>query len=211
LALKDDLDYLEPLFTGKPPASLTELEQRYRKTISAVIQRWLNDRAGPGDVPWLDSLLRRGTLANKLERSPLLARLVKEYRQVEATLELPRIAPGMADFGPGCKQPVFVRGDFLKPGPQAPRRYLEVLSNAAHDVTESGSGRLELAEAIASPHNPLTARVIVNRVWHHLFGAGLVRTVDDFGRVGKLPSHPELLDFLADRFVADGWSIKRLI
>jgi hypothetical protein len=70
---------------------------------------------------------------------------------------------------------------------------------------------MELAERIASKDNPLTARVIVNRVWHHLFGTGLVRTVDDFGHVGDLPSHPELLDYLAAEFVEDGWSIKRLI
>src|SRR5205823_5029312 len=73
------------------------------------------------------------------------------------------------------------------------------------------SGRLELADAIASPGNPLTARVMVNRVWHHLFGNGIVRSVDDFGHVGELPSHPELLDYLAHRFVAEGWSIKKLI
>src|SRR5436305_11564499 len=78
-------------------------------------------------------------------------------------------------------------------------------------VTTTVSGRLELAEQIAVARNPLTARVMVNRVWHHLFGAGLVRTVDDFGHVGELPSHPELLDYLAARFVADGWSLKRLI
>jgi hypothetical protein len=68
-----------------------------------------------------------------------------------------------------------------------------------------------LAEQIASAKNPLTARVLVNRVWHHLFGTGLVRTVDDFGHVGDLPSHPDLLDYLAAEFVEDGWSIKRLI
>jgi hypothetical protein len=78
-------------------------------------------------------------------------------------------------------------------------------------ASSAGSGRLELAERIASPANPLTARVMVNRIWHHLFGAGIVRTVDDFGRVGELPSHPELLDYLTARFVEEGWSTKRLI
>jgi hypothetical protein len=70
---------------------------------------------------------------------------------------------------------------------------------------------LQLAEWIANSQNPLTPRVLVNRVWHHLFGAGIVRTVDDFGHVGELPSHPELLDYLAERFVAEGWSVKKLI
>jgi hypothetical protein len=75
----------------------------------------------------------------------------------------------------------------------------------------SQSGRLELAEWIASPENPLTARVIANRVWHWMFGRGLVRTVDDFGHAGETPSHPELLDYLASRLIEENWSIKALI
>jgi hypothetical protein len=75
----------------------------------------------------------------------------------------------------------------------------------------NGSGRRELARIIASPANPLTARVIVNRVWHYMFGRGLVATVDNFGREGERPSHPELLDYLATRFVNEGWSIKKLV
>jgi hypothetical protein len=106
---------------------------------------------------------------------------------------------------------VFVRGDCTRPGETVPRRYLEVLANSRTAFTSPASGRLELAERIASSQNPLTARVMVNRIWHHLFGTGLVRTVDDFGHVGDLPSHPELLDYLAAEFVADGWSVKRLI
>tara|TARA_R110002096_G_scaffold147671_16_gene307712 strand:- start:49120 stop:51201 length:2082 start_codon:yes stop_codon:yes gene_type:complete len=79
------------------------------------------------------------------------------------------------------------------------------------EISIEKSGRLELAEWLAAPENPLTARVIVNRVWHHLFGQGLVRTVDNFGVMGDEPSHPELLDHLSAGFIADGWSIKRLI
>src|SRR3989442_15921384 len=75
----------------------------------------------------------------------------------------------------------------------------------------NASGRRELGDWLASSDNPLTARVVVNRAWHWLFGAGLVRTTDNFGATGELPSHPELLDWLALRFVEDGWSIKKLV
>jgi len=78
-------------------------------------------------------------------------------------------------------------------------------------IPEDKSGRLELAQWLTSPENPLTSRVVVNRVWHHLFGAGLVRSVDNFGVTGDAPSHSELLDYLANSFVVDGWSTKRLI
>jgi hypothetical protein len=129
--------------------------------------------------------------------------------------------PGLADAGPGFEQAIFARGDCMKPGNATPRRFVEVLS--PDPIKSAGSGRLELANAIASSDNPLTARVLVNRVWHHLFGTGLVRTVDDFGHVGELPSHPELLDYLAERFIHPsppgrgaggegmGWSMKKLI
>src|SRR5262249_47987907 len=151
---------------------------------------------------WLDALVRRGLLSNGASMSPRVAALAKEYRQVEAGLTPPQIVPGVADCGPGCEQPIFVRGDCLKPGEPAPRRYLEALARPEEQFSGRGSGRAELAERIASSSNPLTARVMVNRVWHHLFGAGLVRTVDDFGHVGDLPSHPELLDYLAAEFIS---------
>ena len=77
-------------------------------------------------------------------------------------------------------------------------------------MNTEGSGRLDLANQIASPNNPLTARVIVNRVWHHHFGAGIVRSLSNFGAAGDRPSHPELLDYLARSFMENGWSIKKL-
>jgi hypothetical protein len=85
------------------------------------------------------------------------------------------------------------------------------LAGAKREPFKDGSGRLELAQAIASRDNPLTARVFVNRVWLHLFGEGLVDTPSDFGLRSEPPSHPELLDYLAWRFMEDGWSVKRLI
>ncbi|MBI1355809.1 MAG: DUF1553 domain-containing protein [Acidobacteria bacterium] len=103
---------------------------------------------------------------------------------------------------------VFVRGNQNDKGAAVPRRFLTALGGRRF---EHGSGRLELARAIVDPKNPLTARVWVNRVWSHLFGEGLVRTPSDFGVRGAEPTHPELLDDLAVRFVRQGWSTKRLI
>ncbi len=155
--------------------------------------------------------MHAGLLTNGTASHERLAALAAEYRRVEASLALPRVVPGVADCGPGFSQPVLVRGDCTRPGQPVARHYLEVLSAAGDVFSSAGSGRLELAERIASPTNPLTARVLVNRLWHHLFGAGIVRTVDDFGHVGELPSHPALLDYLAATFVEEGWSMKRLV
>ncbi len=105
---------------------------------------------------------------------------------------------------------VFIRGNPASLGEQVPRRFLAALSGPQRTPFAAGSGRLELARAIASRDNPLTARVMVNRVWHHHFGAGLVRTPSDFGVRSDPPSHPELLDWLACRFVESGWSVKAL-
>ncbi|MFO0965361.1 MAG: PSD1 and planctomycete cytochrome C domain-containing protein [Gemmataceae bacterium] len=206
-----ELGHLLRLFDGADPASFADVATRYGAAIDAAVRAWADGRATDEDVRWLDNLVKRGLLPNDIGLTPRLAALAADYRKTEATLALPRVAPGLADFGPGYEQPVFARGDWAKPGGATPRRYLEVLTGPGASFAPSGSGRLELAERIAGADNPLTARVMVNRVWHHLFGAGVGRTVDDFGRVGELPSHAELLDYLAARFVDDGWSIKRLI
>ncbi len=100
------------------------------------------------------------------------------------------------------------RGDPASLGEEVPRRNLQLLGGQR--VPEKGSGRLALADWWTSSDNPLTARVMVNRIWQHHFGAGLVRTPNDFGTRGQPPTHPELLDYLADRFIRDGWSIKAM-
>ena len=105
---------------------------------------------------------------------------------------------------------VFLRGEAENKGPLAPRRFLEILGGTNRPVYRNGSGRLELAEAIADPKNPLTARVIVNRIWLHHFGTGIVTTPDDFGNQSAPPSHPELLDYMASTFIENGWSMKKL-
>lgn len=105
-----------------------------------------------------------------------------------------------------------IRGEAEKLGPSVPRGFLSVIQMPnVPKIDPKQSGRLELAQWLTSPENPLTARVMVNRVWKHLFGKGLVSSVDNFGVTGDTPSHPELLDYLARRFVEDGWSVKKLV
>lgn len=107
--------------------------------------------------------------------------------------------------------PLFLRGSIENASDPVPRG-VPALLGTRHDIAiRNGSGRLELANALVSSDNTLTSRVIVNRVWHWLFGRGLVASVDNFGTTGAQPSHPELLDYLATRFARNGWSIKELI
>ena len=105
---------------------------------------------------------------------------------------------------------VHVRGSASSRGPNAPRRFLEILSPPNRPQFHDGSGRLELAKAIVSEDNPLTSRVMVNRIWQGHFGEGIVRTPNDFGVHSEKPSHPELLDYLAWTFIEDKWSIKTM-
>jgi hypothetical protein len=127
-----------------------------------------------------------------------------QAKQPKDALHVVRDATKPADLN------VFVRGNAENPGPVARRRFLRVLSHGEPPPFQQGSGRRELAEAIASPFNPLTARVIVNRVWAEHFGRALVATTSNFGALGAAPSHPELLDDLAVRFMQAGWSLKWL-
>jgi hypothetical protein len=105
---------------------------------------------------------------------------------------------------------VYIRGDEKNHGEVAPRRYLSALSKGEPPTLQTGSGRLELANLIADAANPLFARVMVNRIWQHHFGRGLVGTPSNFGQLGERPSHQELLDYLAATFVEQGWSLKAM-
>jgi hypothetical protein len=150
------------------------------------------------------------TTAKRLAETlaPLAAEQTKLAAEVAAES---RTAPAMWD-GTAVDGRVFIRGGHKALGEPAPRKFLEALAGPAPLKTAVGSGRLELAAQMTDPRvNPLLPRVMVNRVWHHLFGRGIVGSTDNFGVLGERPSHPELLDVLADRFVRDGWSVKRLV
>ncbi|HND52042.1 MAG TPA: DUF1553 domain-containing protein, partial [Pirellulaceae bacterium] len=149
----------------------------------------------------IESLIAKGeTAAGRIE-------------SLEAALKAPSelLAMGVRDAKKPADCALCIRGESQKRGDVIPRAFVSVVTNGSTKIETDGSGRLELARWIASSENPLTARVIVNRVWQHLFGRGIVPSVDNFGALGEKPSHPELLDHLALQFVADGWSIKRLI
>ena len=116
-------------------------------------------------------------------------------------------AEGKRKVGNACVQ---IKGDPDHPGKEVPRGFPRILGGQTLSPDVKGSGRLELARWITDPANPLTARVMVNRIWQHHFGRGLVDTPGDFGLRSSPPTHPELLDWLADEFVRSGWSLKRL-
>ena len=139
---------------------------------------------------------------------PALARHAALAARIQPVTQ---VAPAMLD-GSGVDEFLLIRGQPRNPAGATPRRFLEALVGTEAPKFATGSGRLELAQEIVDPANPFTARVIVNRVWHHLFGRGLVPSVDNLGVLGQPPSHPELLDHLAVHFVRDlNWSVKRLI
>ena len=141
----------------------------------------------------------------------------QQHKQWEEQVkELEKASPPKYDFAhvladTGSEDmPVAIRGNLRKPGEVAPRHFLRIVTGADPPRFSKGSGRLELAEAVANPENPLTARVIVNRVWMHHFGKALVRSPSNFGTLGLKPTHPEMLDWLAATFIESGWSIKSL-
>ncbi|MEN9675718.1 MAG: hypothetical protein RIS76_1614, partial [Verrucomicrobiota bacterium] len=196
------------VLAGDAPASVTELAELYRRSLMAAVQHWREGKLSDEELAFLDSFVRRDLLPASLPRLPQLKESVATYRRLEAEIPVPRRAPGVHEAA-AFDQPLFVRGQITQPVEGVPRRFLEMFDDRPFPTELSG--RLELAAKVASPANPLTARVMVNRVWHHLFGRGLVGTVDNFGRLGEKPTHPELLDYLAARFVEHGWSIKETI
>ncbi|MBM3727116.1 MAG: DUF1553 domain-containing protein [Acidobacteria bacterium] len=204
----DELSRFSDLFRGDDPATLPEASERFRQWARRAIEAWRGNRATEDDVwviNWaIESKLVPGEMTSELRAA------VDEYRSIEKQLPTPETVNGMADIDPGRDYRLNVRGVYEDLGPGVPRGYIEVLGGA-RPRPGSRSGRLELAEAVTNPLNPLTARVFVNRVWHWVFGAGLVATVDDFGHLGDKPSHPELLDYLAGEFVRNGWSMRKLI
>jgi hypothetical protein len=134
----------------------------------------------------------------------------REAGDLEASDAAPPRAYILRDLPQPKNYPVLVRGEAGNKGDVVPRHFLEILSGPKRPDYKDGSGRIDLARDIASPTNPLTARVLVNRLWQEHFGAGFVATPDDLGNMSSAPTHPELLDYLASCFIEGGWSIKKI-
>ncbi len=190
------------------PASREELAALIARRAGEAVAAWRDDRLTEQQAVFLDELVRADLLPRSLEELVDLRAPVAEYRLLERDVPVARRVPGVIDEA-APDQPLLVRGNHRNLGDAVPRAFLTALDGRPYP--EPGLVRLRLAEAVAAPGNPLTARVAVNRVWRHLFGYGIVRTVDNFGRLGDPPSHPALLDHLAAGFVDDGYSIKRLV
>ena len=218
---KDELARFHSLFKGDPPTTRAQAAKRYADWFQTAVNDWANNTADDDDVRLLNWLLDSGLLTNQTTDAPEIAAHVEQYRHTEAAVTIPQTVNGLVDIDPGFDYRLNIRGDYDALGDPIPRGFLRLIEerlsevaiqdDAADDQSGSSSGRLELAAQIASPHNPLTARVYVNRVWQWMFGTGIVRTPNDFGQLGDQPAHPELLDWLTTRFIDEDWSTKRLV
>ncbi len=184
---------------------------RVAERILAAVGRWADGRCDGDDVVVINEALGAGWLENDVAGDEQLARLVERYRETERRLVPDRTIGSLADWEEAADAAIAVRGEPAEKGPLVPRGTIRFLQGIASRPEGGSSGRLDVARSIADSRNPLTSRVFVNRVWLHLFGEGLVRTPDDFGHLGERPTHPELIDFLALRFVEEGWSLKKLV
>jgi hypothetical protein len=219
-------------FAGEPPTSMKDVAERYGKVFTEIEKSWQEDLTAANwpavtvlpEAPQeaVRQILYAADAPASLPRAefdrlydvPTGQKLRRLQRQIE---ELDASSPGappramaLVDRPDPHDTHIFIRGNSDNQGPEAPREFLEVLSGPDRKPFQKGSGRLELAQAVASRNNPLTARVLVNRVWLHHFGSALVATPSDFGLRSEPPTHPELLDYLAARFMDGGWSIKDL-
>jgi hypothetical protein len=183
-----------------------EIVDRSRDGHIVVDEIAFSDSAEPPATPVTPPVEENPLSATAAE---MLARLNAAKRELESQVPPSEFAMVAEDRDPHNVR-LHIRGSHKNLGEEVPRRFLQVIAGEQQPPVQQGSGRLAIAEWMASPKNPLTARVMVNRIWKHHFGNGLVRSVDNFGKMGEAPSHPELLDHLAFAFVESGWSLKAM-
>ena len=201
---------IRTLIADEKIASVEDLIAAY-----ATLYEQLGESADPGDEQ-LRAGLRpprssedHAPAALSAEQRQDLAALQEKRRAIEA--EIPASLFGMVSKDENLRDiAIHQRGSHKNLGEEVPRRFLQVIAGEEQQPYRDGSGRLQLAEAMVSAKNPLVARVLVNRLWKHHFGSGIVATTDNFGKAGMRPTHPELLDYLAGRLIEGGWSLKQM-
>ena len=193
---------IKPEQVNNLEAELVKLRQEEKEGRAAVFKAIAAGEDASGIFTLQDALRifwRTGAIEGQLEK-------------VDADGKALPLTMGALDREQAVDVPLLKRGEITQPGDIVARAFPEVFGTRLNTpIPSDASGRLELAQWLTHPQHPLTARVMVNRIWKHVFGEGLVPTVDDFGATGQLPSHPELLDYLAGRFVENDWSVKSMI
>jgi len=205
------LDYYDPSMlvklTVELPAPPADVAAKLQAELAEAKQKWDAIRDTPeGLEKGPDGKNKQLPFRQKFEK------LQSEFTALTDPVARGHAAHAVREAKTVADTQIRIRGEAEKLGPSVPRGFLTTFDvPGAVRVNASQSGRLELAGWLTSPRNPLAPRVLVNRVWGHLFGQGIVSTVDNFGVTGAPPSHPELLDHLANRFIRDGWSVKKLV
>lgn len=185
------------------------LANAYRQAIEKAIKAWKAATLTDDQAELLEACRHRQLLPNQVSQLKNAQPLLTRYRELENDIPVATRIPTIAEWV-AHDQPLYDRGNHKRPLERVPRRFLESIDPKPYDGELSG--RRELAEDVLRSDNPLTRRIIVNRIWLHLFGQGIVKTPDNFGRLGALPSHPDLLEHLATYFSENAqWSLKRLI
>lgn len=180
----------------------------YRKSLKAAVTNWISGSLIDDQAQLIHAFVSRGLLPNEIsDLPPHLKAGIENYRKLEAAIRKPVRSVGVVEAEP-WDQPLLDRGDYKKEKDPVERGFLEVFPSKPY---KSGSGRSQLAGDMMHQQNTLTPRVIVNRLWHHTFGSGIVASADNFGRLGKEPTHPELLDYLASDLRDNAWSMKHTI
>jgi hypothetical protein len=185
---------------GKRAASWSSTEHDARRQIEAI----LGDHDSPAYFPKSQIF----SYLSRAEKDGLLGKLTELDRMVVKAADAPPRAMVLQDAEELCTPRIFIRGDPSQPGQAVPRQFLRVIAGSNRRPFPHGSGRLDLAQAITAPENPLASRVIVNRLWMYHFGEPMVSTPSDFGARSTPPSHPLLLDYLAARLQRENWSLK---
>lgn len=204
------IEVSEILFSDQSELPVNETKPDYSEVKKALIKSLESSTELSPEESQLVNMICKSIwshLPGKLNHR--VAQFHKRVNSVKENLPIPERTIAIVE-GSSENEHVMIRGNHKKVGDQVPRRFLEVFDSEPVSPEEKGSGRLGLAKQIASPENPFTARVMVNRIWMHYFGRGIVPTPDNLGVLGQLPTHPELLDYLAYDFMQQGWSLKKL-